>query len=574
MYCTYDFRYSFDSSMLDYSLTRRVATSLAAHQTVRGSAEDLLGAALEMSGASGGSVYLLSLANGRFESLCSTDRSSANRDWPAVSAEDFNPRSQTSTVTRCVPLSRFLGSSRRGIAVLAFRKSTCLATLVLEDIDWDSSSEMTKVGLESTAALLVPVFHRRFASELLDWLQMPLDFTRSEPEFFEQVGELIGMSAGMEFSAIRELEEDGSLTCLGFWSHGQESQSSRFDIRDPSKLPPFRQAVEDKAAAVPDVNEVPEMKDFLEEAGLTSVRSFVAIPVRVGPDLFGVLSVAARCPFDYTDIELSGFESIANGLGVALRNFRSFHQATGRIYQMTKTGFAITALEVATSARHEALNHLHEAQTKLVPVANAVTGNPAENLDEASEKIKAAGLSLSKIRAVVDPPNRTLQRVNLEKLFDEAKSQVYGRLQKERIKCIYTGPPVEIEAYPEYLRSAFENLLFNSIDALQEGKRRGRMIEFSVTRPSPRDLHVRATFRDNGPGIQVQRLRIPESEELEPGVNLIFEPGVTSKERGSGFGLWLVRKIITDHKGSIDLRDFRQGTVFELKLKRELTEND
>jgi len=560
--------------MADHSLTRRVATSLAAHQTVHGSAEDLLGAALEMSGASSGAVYLLSLASGHYKPLCTANRSGDAQSWPAVNVEDFNPRSQTSAVTRCVPLSRFLGADRTGVAVLAFRKSTCLATLLLEDVNWDASSETTKVGLESTAALLVPVFHRRFASDLLDWLQMPLDFTRSEPEFLKQIGELIGASTGMEFSAIRELEDDRSLTCLGFWSHGEESQSSRFDIQDPLKLPPFKQAIEGTTAAVPDIADEPEMKIFLKEAGMSSVRSFVAIPVRVGRDLFGVLSVAARCPFDYTDIELAGFESIANGLGVALRNFRSFHEATARVRQMTKAGLAITALEVATAARHEALNHQHEAQTKLGPVFKAVSGTDAENLKDASEKIKAAGMSLNKIRIAVAPPNRTLQRVNLQELFSEATSQVYGRLQKERIKCTYTGPAVEIDAYPEYLRSAFENLLFNSIDALQEGKRRGRSIELLVSRPSPRDTHIRATFRDNGPGVLVQRLRVPEDEELDTGVNLIFEPGVTSKEQGSGFGLWLVRKIITDHKGSIDLRDFRQGTVFELKLKRELTKDD
>lgn len=516
-------------------------------------------------------MYLLSLADGRYEPLCSVDLSDTSPGWPAVSAEDFTPRSQTSTVIGCVPMSDFLGSTRQGVAVLAFRNATCLATLLLEGVDWDSTPDITKLALESTAALLVPVFHRRFTSDLLGSLQMPLNFTLPEHEFYVQVGELIGFSAGMEFSAIRELEEDGSLTCLGFWSHGREDKSSRFNIKDPSTLPPFRLAIEGETAPVSDVAEVPEMEAFLQEAGLTAVRSFVAIPVWVGPDLFGVLSVAARCPFEYTDIELAGFESIANGLGVAIRNYRSFHQATGRVYEMTKTGFAITALEVATSARHEALNHLHEAQTNLVPVLNAVTGAPAESLDEASEKIKAAGLSLNKIRAVVDPPKKALQRINLKELFYDARAQVFGRLQKERIQCDYTGAAVEIDAYPEYLRSAFENLLLNSIDSLQESKRRGRSIEFSVTRPSPRDVHVRATFRDNGPGLQLQRLRIPEGEE-HPGASSIFEPGVTSKERGSGFGLWLVRRIITDHKGSIDLLDFRQGMVFELELKRELNE--
>jgi len=45
---------------------------------------------------------------------------------------------------------------------------------------------------------------------------------------------------------------------------------------------------------------------------------------------------------------------------------------------------------------------------------------------------------------------------------------------------------------------------------------------------------------------------------------------VTSKKMGSGYGLWLVRRVMTYHRGSIDLRDIRHGAVFELTLRRNL----
>jgi hypothetical protein len=557
--------------MVDASLIKRISTSLAAHQSALGSAEELLEATLDLSGSPGGAIYLLSLADGRYEPICSAGHPDAAHPWPTIGSEAFTPRHQSSSITAAIPSSRFMDSSHRGVAVLAFRRSTCLGALVLDNLDWDESSDVSKLALESTAALLVPVFHRRFTSELLDSLQSPLDFRKSEPEFYEDVGELIGLSAGMEFSAIRELEEDGSLTCLGFWDHGRENKSSRFDIEDPASLPPFLRATKGRTAAVADVAEEPEMRAFLDEAGLESVQSFVAIPVRVGVEVFGVLSVAARCAFDYTDIELAGFESIANGLGVAITNYRYFHEATARIHEMAKAGFAITSLEVATAARHEALNHLHEAQSELLDASKLISGASLQHVEEASEKTKEAGLALNKIKVVVDPPKKVLERLTLGEVFEEARAEVSGRLHKERIKCNPpTGGSVEIMAYRAYLRTAFENLLLNSIDALQEGKRRGRLIEFSVSPPSPRDTHVRATFRDNGPGIQMPRLRDAQGTGVDSGVGSIFLPGVTSKESGTGFGLWLVRKIITEQGGSIDLRDFRQGVVFDLKLKRGL----
>jgi signal transduction histidine kinase len=555
--------------MVDASLIKRISTSLAAHQSALGSAKELLGATLDLSDAPSGAIYLLSLTDGCYEPICSAGASDVADIWPTVCSEAFPPRHEGSPITTGIPSSRFFASAREGAAVLAFRKSTCLGALVLEDIHWDGISDVVKLALESTAALLVPVFHRRFTSELLDSLQSPLDFRKSEPEFYEDVGELIGLSAGMEFSAIRELEEDGSLTCLGFWDHGRESKSSSLDIKNPASLSPFLQATEGHTAAVSDVAEVPEMRQFLREADLDSVRSFVAIPIRVGVDVFGVLSVAARCAFDYTDIELAGFESIANGIGVAITNYRYFHEATGRIHEMAKAGFAITSLEVATAARHEALNHLHEAQSELLKAYKVISGTPLHYVEEASEKVKEAGLALNKIKVVVDPPKKVLERLALGEVFEEARAEVSGRLHKERINC---NPPaggrVEVMGHRPYLRTAFENLLLNSIDALQEGKRRGRLIEFAISTPSPRDTHVRATFRDNGPGIQLPRLKDAQGAAHASDVGSIFLPGVTSKDSGTGFGLWLVRKIITEQGGSIDLRDFRQGVVFDLKFKR------
>jgi len=487
-----------------------------------------------------------------------------------VSTDHFAPRFPTSELTPSVAASRFLETEMEGTALLSFRQSTCLGAIVLQDLNWADVPAGVRLSLESAAALLVPIFERRFTTDLLGSLQMPLDFTDSDSGFLEQVGELIGLSAGMEFSAIRELDEDGYLTCLGFWSHGEETASNYLDIKDPSALPPFSAAIQGKTRAVPDVSEVPEMQPFLDTAGLQNVRSFVAVPVEVGLNLFGVMSVAARCAFDYTSIELAGFESIANGLGVSLTNFRAFHEATSRIQRMTKTGLAITGLEVATSVRHEALNHLETAQGRLLVARKAVSGTTVKDIELASAKIASAGTALTKIRIAANPPAKTLSRVDINDVFEQARSQVQGRLQREKIKANYIGAPVSLDAYPDYLRSAFENLLLNSIDALQEGKRKGRTIELEVFSPSAKDTDVRAIFRDNGPGVAVQRLHIPDEEEMERSAESIFEPGVTSKKMGSGYGLWLVRRVMTYHRGSIDLRDIRHGAVFELTLRRDL----
>ncbi|MPN18854.1 Sensor protein ZraS [bioreactor metagenome] len=92
------------------------------------------------------------------------------------------------------------------------------------------------------------------------------------------------------------------------------------------------------------------------------------------------------------------------------------------------------------------------------------------------------------------------------------------------------------------LRQIIHNLLRNAEDAL-EGRADGR-VEI-VTEVAGRGVRLRIT--DNGPGFPV---------ELLP---RIFEPYVTTKARGTGLGLPIVRKIVDEHQGSIEISNAPAG---------------
>ncbi len=92
------------------------------------------------------------------------------------------------------------------------------------------------------------------------------------------------------------------------------------------------------------------------------------------------------------------------------------------------------------------------------------------------------------------------------------------------------------------LRQVIHNLLRNAEDAL-EG-REGARIEL-LTEISGRYASMR--IADNGPGFPV---------ELLP---RIFEPYVTTKARGTGLGLPIVKKIVDEHMGSIEISNAPEG---------------
>ena len=97
----------------------------------------------------------------------------------------------------------------------------------------------------------------------------------------------------------------------------------------------------------------------------------------------------------------------------------------------------------------------------------------------------------------------------------------------------------EIEADPGLLYQAFLNILINAMQAMPEG---GTIyIELSA-----RKHILTISFADEGGGIPDETL------------NKIWEPFFTTKDKGSGLGLPIVKKIIEGHGGMIDIQNRRE----------------
>jgi PAS domain S-box-containing protein len=100
------------------------------------------------------------------------------------------------------------------------------------------------------------------------------------------------------------------------------------------------------------------------------------------------------------------------------------------------------------------------------------------------------------------------------------------------------------------LRQAFSNLLRNSAEAARNGTVR---VEVSGAIEGEQ---ARLTFRDNAGGIPA---------DVVPHV---FIPFFTTKEGGTGLGLALVHRIVTEHGGSVAVAAAEGGTAFTLSFPR------
>jgi nitrogen fixation/metabolism regulation signal transduction histidine kinase len=117
-------------------------------------------------------------------------------------------------------------------------------------------------------------------------------------------------------------------------------------------------------------------------------------------------------------------------------------------------------------------------------------------------------------------------------------------------RLAFHRPPgvLRVNADRDQLRRALLNLVQNGLEATAPGGH----VRVSAHAESDQ---LRVAVSDDGPGLT------PEQEEQ------LFVPGFTTKPQGSGLGLTLVERIVTDHGGTLSVESAPgHGTTFILRL--------
>jgi signal transduction histidine kinase len=110
-----------------------------------------------------------------------------------------------------------------------------------------------------------------------------------------------------------------------------------------------------------------------------------------------------------------------------------------------------------------------------------------------------------------------------------------------------------VVADPVALRRILENLVVNAIESLED--RAGRVVVVTRAHPDEHDPRVEVTVADTGHGMT------PEQ------VTHAFDDFWSTKERGSGLGLSIVRRLVADAGGAIRVEsEAGKGTTFTLTL--------
>lgn len=157
------------------------------------------------------------------------------------------------------------------------------------------------------------------------------------------------------------------------------------------------------------------------------------------------------------------------------------------------------------------------------------------------------------LRELIDfsrPATMERKHCDLREVIDAALNiaKYYKRRKNKQIVTHVSSDLPRISAVRDQLVQIFLNLILNAMDATDEGG----TIEISAQQE---DAWLRVSIHDDGQGITA-------SDQIR-----LFQPYFTTKETGTGLGLFVCKLILERHDGRIELTNTSErGTTFSVLL--------
>ena len=213
--------------------------------------------------------------------------------------------------------------------------------------------------------------------------------------------------------------------------------------------------------------------------------------------------------------------------------------------------------EVARRLAHEIKNPLTPIQLSAERLQHKLAGKLSPEQEEMMNRstetiigqVQAMKEMVNDFRDFAKTPSPQLKSVSINTLTQE----ILGLYEGSPLKTQLDPRCPSIMGDPTQLRQIIHNLLQNAQDATLEGEHQAEPVEVKTELVPYGELNgvpqnaVRLTISDSGSGFPAKILA------------RAFEPYVTTKSKGTGLGLAVVKKIVDDHGAKIEVRNRMRG---------------
>jgi len=201
--------------------------------------------------------------------------------------------------------------------------------------------------------------------------------------------------------------------------------------------------------------------------------------------------------------------------------------------------------------------HLQLLERKIKKLPAAEQASLSNHLHTAQGEIRRLDTILKQFLQAVRPtqPNRLKhESIQLHDLLKDTLTVLAPELEERKVKIALdlakNTPPLSLDS--NQIKQALYNLLKNAFQALPAS---GGLIDISsrVT-----DYEITLTIHDHGSGIPPEMM------------GSLFEPFHSTKQSGNGLGLLIVRRIVREHGGELEIESQHgEGTSVTLSFPRQ-----
>jgi signal transduction histidine kinase len=316
-------------------------------------------------------------------------------------------------------------------------------------------------------------------------------------------------------------------------------------------------AREGKIARVADVREDPRWRGLYPELPIEAIEAYMAVPVFQRGGLWGVLRVVRRKPVhstirtDFTERDEVLFTTLARQVGAAVTR-QALIDRQLRIERMAAWG------EMSARSAHMIGNKVFALKGQLNEL-EYLARQPGFSGEEALEVLERARQSVFRLEEILNEFRDFLMATHLERRPTDLNALVRCIVQETFPR--ESPVAVRVEAAPglpripaddRKLRRAVSELLENAANHQPEG---GEIrIVTGLWGPEEQEAYPQIAFVHVGaPDTPAVRLEVIDRGPGIPEANKsrLFTPFFTTRSKGMGLGLSIVKGIVDAHQGAI-----------------------
>ena len=287
----------------------------------------------------------------------------------------------------------------------------------------------------------------------------------------------------------------------------------------------------------------------------------------------------------YTQDDLNVFQVLASQAALAIENAQFYEEAKDMQEQIAQAEKMATIGTMADGLSHQINNRFYALSLIAGDTIDTIkTMDTSKCTPEVKDMIEQVNHALERIKSNVAQGGQVVsgllkysrkgeggfEALDLNTILDNTLEMVQFKVKLSEVDIIRNFPngTPKIKGNLTQLEEAFFNFIDNAYDAIVERKlflkEAGYRGKITVSaRPKNNSLEI--VIEDNGMGIK------HDNREK------VFTPFFTTKtsaRKGTGLGLYVIRRIISDmHKGKISFEsEYKVGTRFILELP--LAENE